>query len=191
MSYQDQSDSNHLSKVIEKAEAGDKIFQSCLGTMYYKGDGVSIDYEKAFYWVKKAAAQEHINAMYNLGYMYWSGDGTSQDYEKAFYWFSKAAEQGFYAALNYLGVMYRDGDGVEENFEEAYIYFAIAANALSLAPNSGSPDAQCNLALMYIEGNGVPESQSRAGHWVNRAYKLGSEFAAEMIDEYELWDFIS
>ena len=28
MSYKNQSDSNHLSKVIEKAEAGDKIFQS-------------------------------------------------------------------------------------------------------------------------------------------------------------------
>jgi TPR repeat protein len=180
----------NIKQIIEKAEAGDMLSQSTLGTMYYQGDGVSIDYEKAFYWVKKSAAQEHINAMYNLGYMYWSGDGTSQDYEKAFYWFSKAAEQGFYAALNYLGVMYRDGDGVDEDFEEAYIYFAIAANALSLSPNGGLPDAQCNLALMYIEGNGVPESLSRAGHWVNLAYKQGSEFAAEMLDEYELWDYI-
>ena len=180
----------NINQIIEKAEAGDKIFQSCLGTMYYKGDGVSIDYEKAFYWVKKAAAQEHINAMYNLGYMYWGGEGTLEDYEKAFYWFSKAAEQGFYAALNYLGVMYRDGDGVGENFEEAYIYFAIAANTLGLAPYGGLPDAQCNLALMYIEGNGVPESLSQAGHWVNLAYKQNSEFAAEMIDEYELWDYI-
>ena len=54
-----------IKHIIEKAEAGDKEFQSCLGTMYYKGEGVSIDYEKAFYWVKKAAAQEHVNAMYN------------------------------------------------------------------------------------------------------------------------------
>jgi uncharacterized protein len=180
----------NIKQIIENAEAGDMLSQSTLGTMYYQGDGVSIDYKKAYYWVKKSAAQEHINAMYNLGYMYWSGDGTSQDYEKAFYWFSKAAEQGFYAALNYLGVMYRDGDGVDEDFEEAYIYFAIAANALSLSPNEGLPDAQCNLALMYIEGNGVPESLSRAGHWVNLAYKQGSEFAAEILDEYELWDYI-
>ena len=101
MSYKNQSDSNHLSKVIEKAEAGDKIFQSCLGTMYYKGDGVSIDYEKAFYWIKKAAAQEHVNAMYNLGYMYWSGEGTLEDYKEAFYWLSKAAEQRFAPAQKF------------------------------------------------------------------------------------------
>ena len=145
MSYKNQSDSNHLSKVIEKAEAGDKIFQSCLGTMYYKGDGVSIDYEKAFYWIKKAAAQEHINAMYNLGYMYWSGEGTLEDYEKAFYWFSTAAEQRFAPAQNYLGMMYRDGRGVDEDFEEAFIWFSIAAE-------QGNSEAQCNLALMYIEG---------------------------------------
>ena len=52
----------NIKKIIEIAEAGDMKFQSCLGTMYYNGDGVSIDYEKAFYWVKKAAAQEHVNA---------------------------------------------------------------------------------------------------------------------------------
>ena len=179
----EQSDSNHLSKVIEKAEAGDKEFQSCLGTMYYQGDGVSIDYEKAFYWVKKAAAQEHINAMYNLGYMYWSGEGTLEDYEEAFYWLSKAAEQRFAPAQNYLGMMYRDGRGVDEDFEEAFIWFSIAAE-------QGNSEAQCNLALMYIEGNGVPESQEEAGRWVNLANKQDSEFAAEMIDEYELRDYI-
>ena len=194
MSYKNQSDSNHLSKVIEKAEAGDKIFQSCLGTMYYKGDGVSIDYEKAFYWIKKAAAQEHVNAMYNLGYMYWSGEGTLEDYEEAFYWLSKAAEQRFAPAQNYLGMMYLDGRGVDEDFEEAFIWLSIAANStLScsiLAGKKGSSEAQCNLALMYIEGNGLPESHSEAAHWANLAYKQGSEFAAEMMDEYELWDYI-
>ena len=43
---------------------------------------------------------------------------------------------------------------------------------------------------MYINGNGVPESLSEAAHWANLAYEQGSEFAAEMIDEYELWDYI-
>ena len=180
----------NIKQIIENAEAGDIKSQSSLGAMYLQGHVVSIDYEKAFYWIAKAVAQGDICAMYNLGCMCKNGEGALEDYEKAFYWFSKAAEQGFYAALNYLGVMYRDGDGVDEDFEEAYIYFAIAANALSLAPNGGLPDAQCNLALMYIEGNGVPESLSRAGHWVNLAYKQNSEFAAEMIDEYELSDYI-
>ena len=182
MSYKNQSDSNHLSKVIEKAEAGDKIFQSCLGTMYYKGDGVSIDYEKAFYWIKKSAAQEHVNAMYNLGYMYWSGEGTSENYEEAFYWLSKAAEERFAPAQNYLGMMYRDGDGVDEDFEEAFIWFSIAAE-------QGEPEAQCNLGLMYIDGNGVPESLIDATYWIHLSRMQSSEYAKELWNEYELWQF--
>ena len=80
-------------------------------------------------------------------------------------------------------MMYRDGRGVDEDFEEAFIWFSIAAE-------QGNSDAQCNLALMYIEGNGLPESLSQAAHWANLAYKQDSEFAAEMMDEYELWDYI-
>ena len=192
-----------IKQIIEKAEAGDMKSQSFLASMYYQGTGrakakkigISRDYQKAFYWTSKAAAQGHIFSQYNLGYMYWSGEGTSEDYEEAFYWFSKAAEQRFAPAQNYLGMMYRDGRGVDQDFEEAFVWFLIAANStLScsiLAGKKGSSDAQCNLALMYIEGNGVPESQEEAGHWVNLAYGQGSEFAAEMIDEYELWDYIS
>ena len=106
-----------------------------------------------------------------------------EDYEKAFYWFSKAAEKGHAKAQNYLGAMYSSGRGVDENFEEAYIWLSIAAK-------QNHPNAQCRLALMYINGNGVPESLSQAAHWANLAYKQGSEFAAEMMDEYELWDYI-
>ena len=43
---------------------------------------------------------------------------------------------------------------------------------------------------MHIEGNGVPESLERAAHWINLAHRQGSERATEMLDEYELWDYI-
>ena len=101
--------------------------------------------------------------------------------KKLFFWFSLAAEKGHLPAQNYLGAMYSDGRGVGQDFEEAFIWLSIAAK-------QNHPNAQCRLALMYINGNGVPESLSEAAHWANLAYKQGSEFAAEMIDEYELWD---
>jgi hypothetical protein len=180
-----------IKQIIEKAEAGDMKSQSFLASMYYQGTGrakakklgISRDYQKAFYWTSKAAAQGHIFSQYNLGYMYWSGEGTSEDYEEAFYWFSKAAEQRFAPAQNYLGMMYRDGRGVDEDFEEAFIWFSIAAE-------QGNSDAQCNLALMYIEGNGVPELHYVAVHWLNLAYKQGSNFANEIINDYDFWSYI-
>ena len=180
-----------IKQIIEKAEAGDMKSQSLLASIYYQGTGrakaiklgISRDYQKAFYWTSKAAAQGHIFCQYNLGYMYWSGEGTSEDYEEAFYWFSKAAEQRFAPAQNYLGMMYRDGRGVDEDFEEAFIWLSIAAN-------QGNPDAQCNLALMYIEGNGLPELHYEAVHWINLAYKQGSNFANEIINDYDFWPYI-
>ena len=60
---------------------------------YIEVDSVSQDYEKAFYWVTKAAAQGCIYSECNLGYLHWSGKGTLEDYEKAFFWFSLAAEK--------------------------------------------------------------------------------------------------
>ena len=54
----------------------------------------------------------------------------------------------------------------------------------------GNANAQCNLGLMHIKGQGVPESKSEAAHWLNLAHRQGSERAAELLDEYELWDYI-
>ena len=58
----------NIKQIIENAEAGDMKAQSSLSCLYREGDGVPQDDEKAFYWVKKAAAQEDMYAMYNLGY---------------------------------------------------------------------------------------------------------------------------
>ena len=42
------------------------------------------------------------------------------------------------------------GNGIEQNFEEAFIWLSIGAN-------NGHPECQCNLASMYLDGDGVPE----------------------------------
>ena len=44
---------------------------------------------------------------------------------------------------------------------------------------------------MYLDGDGVSESVSIGAHWVDLAYKQGNEEAAEMINEYELWDDVN
>ena len=61
-----------IKQIIEKAEAGDMKSQSFLASMYYQGTGrakakkigISRDYQKAFYWTSKAAAQGHICLLY-------------------------------------------------------------------------------------------------------------------------------
>ena len=74
----------NIKQLIENAEAGDMKAQSSLACLYQEGDGVPQDDEKAFYWVKKAAAQEDMYAMYNLGYTYLRGEVISEITKKLF-----------------------------------------------------------------------------------------------------------
>ena len=57
-----------------------------------------------------------------------------------------------------------------------------------MAAKEGNSLAQCNLALMYIDGDGVPQSNSEALHWINLAHLQGCEYANEMMNEYDLWN---
>ena len=62
--------------------------------MYYKGQGVRQDYQKAFEWYTKAANQGHAKAQFNLGVMYEEGQGVRQDYRKAKERFGLSCDNG-------------------------------------------------------------------------------------------------
>ena len=47
----------NIQQLIKDAEAGDLKAQWDLSNMYYEGDGVTQDDDKAFYWTSKAAFQ--------------------------------------------------------------------------------------------------------------------------------------
>jgi hypothetical protein len=78
--------------------------------------------------------------------------------------------------------MYRDGRGVAEDFEEAFIWHSMGAE-------KGNAPCQCNLGLMYLEGNGVSESLIDAAYWINLSRGQGFEYAIELWHEHKLWKF--
>jgi len=57
MTLRDKSNST-----IEKAINGDANAQNDLGCMYYKGQGVKLDYQEAVNWYRKAAEQGGVEA---------------------------------------------------------------------------------------------------------------------------------
>ena len=75
----------NIQQITKDAEAGDMEAQWNLSNMYYQGDDITKDDEKAFYWASKSAAQGHTSSQFNLGCMHYHGKATSQDYEKAFF----------------------------------------------------------------------------------------------------------
>ncbi|MFN8922583.1 MAG: tetratricopeptide repeat protein, partial [Sphingobacteriia bacterium] len=93
------------------------------------------DYQKAVYWIQKAAEQGHSGAQFILGEAYYyEGRGMLQDYQQAAYWYQKAAEQGNAKAQNRMGEMYYHVLGVPKDYKQA-------ANWMEQAMNNGDWDA--------------------------------------------------
>lgn len=102
-------------EVKARAERGDSLNQTILGSYYTKGYGVRQDHSKAIYWNQEAAKQGHSGGQFNVGYAYLLGQGVRQDKNKALEWFKKSAKQNNPFAQNIVGTMYEYGDGVRQN----------------------------------------------------------------------------
>jgi len=95
-----------LSRLLEKAKAGNAEAQFRVGLAYDMGRGVPCDYAQAASWYRKAADRGHPGAQNNLGGLYVRGLGVEQNDTEAVRWYARAAAEGHQAAQNNLGYMY-------------------------------------------------------------------------------------
>jgi TPR repeat protein len=79
-----------LDEWIPLAEGGDSRAQYQLALMYYRGEGLPQDYEKAALWYRRAAERGDVDAQLNLGLMLAQGLGVKQSFFAAFKWFELA-----------------------------------------------------------------------------------------------------
>lgn len=139
------------------AEQGHPGAQCTLGLMYYYGQGIQEDHNKAAQWFTKAAKQEGEAAeaakegLFTLAFTYQTGNGVKQDYKKAVEWYSIAAKHGYTKAQINLGVMYADGLGVQRHYMKAAQWFAKAAK-------QGNEDANRVLETCIRDIIGMPVS---------------------------------
>lgn len=104
------------------AEEGLDLAQYNLAILYFTGNGVEQDYDKAFMWTKEAAEQGHTNAQFNLGALYYTGTGTGVDFEEALRWYTYAAQAHHAVAQYNLATMYENGEGTELDLVQAYFW---------------------------------------------------------------------
>ena len=88
------------------------------------------DFDKAFYWIKKAAETGNTEAEYMLGKILVKG--FAMDFGKDFKktnategveWLKKAAEKGYLFAAETLGDIYYEGTGVEKDLKCALFWY--------------------------------------------------------------------
>ncbi|KYK91735.1 tetratricopeptide repeat protein, partial [Aggregatibacter actinomycetemcomitans] len=58
---------------------GDSNAQLDLGRLYFGGDGVEKNYEKAYWWFSEAAEKGSVKALTNLGILYTGGYGVKKN----------------------------------------------------------------------------------------------------------------
>jgi TPR repeat protein len=129
-----------------------------------------------------AADHGHGVALWQLGRMYADGDGVARDDLRAFEYFQKFADthaddnpatprSRFVAnAFVSLGQYYLDGipnTAVSANPERARRMFSHAASYF------GDPEAQYQLAMLYVKGTGVARDAKRAMPWLSLAANKG------------------
>lgn len=106
------------------ADAGHAPVQCKKVFFYMSGLGVDRDEDKAVEWLKKAAAQNHVQAQYNLG-IHCAKFSDKKACQQTVKWFNEAVKQG-YADV-------QDHAGAREKFEERGNYFGTIARGVPLA----------------------------------------------------------
>lgn len=166
--YLHREDPIALANLHALAEQNDKVAAYWLGEMYYKGEGVLKDHERAISFFHIAAEQGYGLAQEKLGFIYSSGTGVPQDYVEAAYWFRLSAEQGFAISQWQLGLNYEKGRGVPQDYLEAIrLYLQSLEN--------GTTIALADLGLIYADGLGVEQNYVIAHMWLNLATAAGWE----------------
>ncbi len=149
------------------AKQGDREAQFILGEILLDKK----KYEDSIRYLKDAANQKDLNALYFLGNIYRYGEGVPQDLGEAERWYKLAVEQRNRGAMNSLGEMYFFGIGVIKNKEEGMRLWRLAVE-------HGNEDAKVNLGIELLdtkdEAEGVRLITESANHGIARAqYELG------------------
>jgi len=163
--------SQRFQKIVAQAAQEYAEVQYDLGRMYYYGDGLEQNFEKAFQWLQKAATQGLAKAQYLLGRMYLKGEGVEKNLEKALESLEKAATQGLPMAQYLLG-RYLE----EKNPEEALEW-------LEKVAEQGLAEAQYDLGIIYYDGQGVEQNLGLAFEWTQKAAEQGHADAQNNLGE--------
>jgi TPR repeat protein len=113
-----------LAELRTRAERGAAAAQYALGTHYYRGVGVTTNWQEAVYWYREAAEGGHGGAQLALGLCYLQGKGTTQSYEASIPWLRQAAVPDNQKVRYYFGLDYPGGFGVKRGMVDSFQYLA-------------------------------------------------------------------
>jgi TPR repeat protein len=155
------------------AACGHKRAQRLLGVMYYAGEGVHQNFEKAARWCRLGAEQGDAIAQRYLGGMYLTGEGLPTAPREGIKWIRRAAEGNDVIAQFFMGNLFLYGAEENQDCEKSLLAACRSINPaeaimwLGRAAEYGHNDAQKALGRIYEEGVYVPRNLVLSHMWMN------------------------
>jgi hypothetical protein len=128
-----------------------------IGYLYYKGEGVEQNYDKAVEWWNKASERGDAQAKFNLGLMYFSGKGVKTDVTKGIKLWRESAEMGNAEAQSALGNIFFNGTEVDQDFQAAYMWYR-----LSTAFGKQGDDLKATMAAQRLKKKELDQAEKDA-----------------------------
>jgi len=158
------------------AKQGDVKSQVHLSQLYFKGQGVAKNDDKAFYWAKKAADQGMTIAQFIIGQMYYAGLGVNQNRDLAIRWLKTAADKGFPKARKTLKQILKNPDfklpkNAIENGEHAPAPFSLTTELEKLRKKAMAGDVKSAFLLggLFYNNQLMPRDNTEAKKWFQMA----------------------
>lgn len=152
-----------LSAFQRAATTGNAEARRRLGFMYYHGEGLAQDNNRAVLLFEEAAEAGDIPSAFNLGKMYEYGITVKQNDNRAAAWYRKAAEMGDPSSQFESSVMYYQGRGVPQDRVEAAMWWTLAMSAGGELAERWRPSVESAAGKLTPEE--IAEGKRRAAEW--------------------------
>ena len=166
-----------LQDIKASAVEGNVASQVDLACMYTCGVNVSEDIDKAIYWIERAAASDHPQALFWHGMLYSYGLGI---------------EQNDFEALSLLRAAYDlniDGAEAELTLAKARLRARDSKYRelrwLAYEARGGDVDAQYELGRRYCKGEKAPRYFDKGQDWLYKAHESGSDQAGRLLGDMQ------
>jgi serine/threonine-protein kinase len=178
-----------------------------VGIMYAEGKGVAEDQRQASAFLRDAAEEADLQAVWLMAQRYEAGLGTEANPGRAAGFYLLAATLGKREAWPIVADRYAAGNGFKQNDEAAFGWWRRAADSMGhlrsmtrvaeaysrgrgvkkdellaqswyfRAAEKGEPEAEYQVGMMHIKGKGVAKNPFTARGWLEKAAARGHEAA--------------
>jgi len=163
----------------KSADMGHHFAQYSLSKLLYTAHRHDADPQgraRAAFWLRKSAEQGFALAQKDFALALVGGQGVEEDAVQAAAWMRRAAEQLDLEAACYLGGFLAEGLGAAGAAD-----LRAAARWYGRSAEGGFPEAQYELGMMCLQGQGVPWDADKARYWLGCAAKQGHRKAAKAV----------